>query len=102
MAFLDDYAVASDEDFQKRVNIAVVKAAANVAGEAQGGMGDDKFRKRAALAYQTLNTPPSQYVFRWALAVVREGLINLASTDGDIEFTVNSLWDDFAGVLSTE
>lgn len=102
MAAIDNYNNALDPDFQKRVASLVVKAAANVAGEAQGGMSLVKFTKRANLATLILGSQPGDYVFRWALGVTREGVVTPASSDGDIEFTINSLWDDFAGVTDND
>lgn len=101
MSFASDYANATDPAFQNRVQIAVVKAAANVAGEAQGAMGQVKWIKRHTLAVAVLAAPET-YVQKFSFGVVREGLVTPASTDADIEFTVASLWDDFAGVMDGE
>jgi hypothetical protein len=37
------------------------------------------------------------YARRFALAVATNGVITYESIDGDIQFTVNSVWDTIAG-----
>jgi len=96
MAFLDAYALSNDPDFRKRITIAIAKSATNVVGEASSG-NPIKDRKRKDLGVGILNSP-SAYVERFAIAVATNPVINTDSTDGDIEFTVNSVFDDIAGV----
>jgi hypothetical protein len=40
---------------------------------------------------------PTGWAPRFALAVVTNPVITVASSDSDIQFTVNSVWDAIAG-----
>ena len=53
--------------------------------------------KRAWLAATVLRDPIA-WIDKFTLAVASNAAIVTGSTDGDIQFTVNSIWDDMAGV----
>lgn len=96
MSFLDSAQLAQFKGFQDRVQVAAVKAAVAVAAEAPSG--DQRTDSlRATLATNVLNDPDG-YAARFAWAVVQNAAITFDSNDGDIEFTVNSVWDHMAGV----
>lgn len=100
MTLLEQYTLATSTDFVKRVLICCVKAAIAVLGEACGGAGqptNQEHTKRAAWARAALDNPRGM-AERMALGVVSGGIVTDASTDSDIEFTVNSLIGDFAGI----
>jgi hypothetical protein len=101
MSFLESYADAYNQDFQKRVTSGIYKAAQNVASEAKGLMTDAQYTKRQNLAFRTKNQGES-FVAQWSLSICSGGLITTASTDQDIEFTINSQWDAFAGVTDLD
>jgi hypothetical protein len=101
MAYLDQAALAADVDFQSRVRVAIVTAAVDVMGEAKGAMTDTVFNKRQVFAYQVLGNSLG-YLERFVWAVVANVAITGASVDGDIQFTVNSLWGDLSGVVITD
>lgn len=94
-------AAANDEGFQNRVKYYMQKGAAAVIGELNTTPGHVE-RK----AYADGVFDGTESVFEMAVAVVTNGTIitnigaqggHTAVTDADIEFTVNSLWDDFSG-----
>lgn len=174
MAYLDQYDLAQDAFFRKKISVAMAAAAVNVAGEAQAGMSAPKYSKRQRLAQQVLVSPAS-LLDQFAFAVVQNGaivvgspvaivsstsvypsvvatathglstgdtvriwdhLVNTAAngtwtvtvltattfsipvpgigaglatgrvaklpTDSDIQFTINSVWDDMAGVTGLD
>jgi hypothetical protein len=96
MSLLDQAQLAQHAGFRDRVLVAAVKAASAVAAEAPSG--DARTDSlRSTLATNVLNDPQG-HVERFAWAVVQNAAVTFDSVDGDIEFTVNSLWDGMAGV----
>lgn len=93
--------LAEDESFRTRVRVALVTAAVDVMGEAKGEMSDTAFNKRQEFAHQVLNNSGG-YLDRFVWAVIANVAITEVSTDSDIQFTVNSLWADMAGVSATD
>jgi hypothetical protein len=92
--------LATTETFIQRVLLAAVKAAIDVGGEVAGGEGKPTHAahaKRAAWALETLGNPRGM-AERMALGIATGGVITAESTDSDLQWTVNSLIDDFAGV----
>lgn len=100
MAYTDQAALANDVTFRDRVRVAIVTAAIAVMGETQTGT-DQQYGKRQALAYAML-TNSGGYLERFAWGVVANAAITGASNDGDIQFTVDSLIDDMAGVTQQD
>lgn len=101
--FSDLGSIAKDANFQTRVNYAMTVAAVNVYSESTGTTGH---AQRSIFAVKVLNGNYS--IVNAALAVLTNATIAaeaaLATTpgfaipDGDIQFAVNSLWNDFSGV----
>lgn len=98
--FLEVIATAENQEFQSRVKAATVKSAIAIVGEAIGSMTEAQTLKRQNTATAVLQN--AQNWLNWALAVASNPAISLGSTDGDIEFTVNSIWDKMAGVTSID
>ncbi|GAA3957762.1 hypothetical protein GCM10023085_45340 [Actinomadura viridis] len=97
MAFADQAALAEDPAFRNRVRMAIVTAAKDIMGEAPDGMSDATAGKRQALAYDVL-TGSAMFVDRFTWAVAANPAVTGESPDDAIQFTVNSSWDDLAGV----
>jgi hypothetical protein len=103
MAFTDQAALADDETFRTRVRVALATAAVQVMGEATDGHTDAQYGKRQELAFDVLRAAaegPLLEAFVWA--VVANPAVTNASTDSDIQFTVNASWGDLAGVRITD
>lgn len=96
MSYLDAANLANDLDFRKKVIVAIVTASTNIIGETPSD-NPQKDSARKALGIQVINNP-NAFVDRFALAVVANPAISEISSDSDIQFTVNSIWDDVAGV----
>jgi hypothetical protein len=78
----------------RRVTAAAIKAAVAVGAETYDGT---QYRiMRRALATNVF-TDAELWGERFAWPVAANPVITSGSTDGDIEFTVNSLWDAMAG-----
>jgi hypothetical protein len=94
MNFLDQIQLAADENVIQRVQQALIKSALAVAAEDAGAA---KHAERRIFAERVLHEPQ-----RWArlvvLGVVTNPAISAKSSDDDIEFTVNSMWDAYAGI----
>ena len=99
MGYTEQAALAADQTFRDRVRVALATAAVQVMGEAKETYSDVQYGKRQGLAFDVLRTAASGVLleaFIWA--VVANAAITGASTDQDIQFTVNSTWDDLSGV----
>ncbi|MFI6296710.1 hypothetical protein ACIBEJ_34330 [Nonomuraea sp. NPDC050790] len=102
MGFAEQVALAKDTAFRDRVRMAAITAAVNVAGEAQSTLSSAAYHKRQVLATRVLTNAGSGAqgdvldMFAWAVA--QNAAITGASTDSDIQFTVNAIWSDCAGV----
>jgi hypothetical protein len=99
MAYTDQATLADDATFRSRVRVALATAAVQVAGEAKSGYSDVQYGKRQALAYDVLKAAANGLLleaFIWT--TVANPAITGASSDSDIQFTVNSSWGDIAGV----
>lgn len=101
MAFTDQYALATDATFSQRVQVAMTSAAVQVAAESQGAS-ETVYDKRQQLATRVLQSG-GQATLQWFIwAVVANAAITSGSTDSDIQFTVNSVWNAVAGVRTAD
>ena len=97
MAYIDQYTLSQDVTFQHRVLVAIATAAVQVQGEALGAFSVQHYQKRQALARRVISNLTA-VVNQFAVLVCQNAAITTLSLDSDIQFTVNSLWDDIAGV----
>lgn len=101
MAFTDQATLAKDTTFQDRVRVAIVTSATQALGEAKGSMSDQVYGKRQYLAYEILSNSGG-FTERFSWAVAANPAITSGSNDGDIQFTVDSVFSDMAGVTGTD
>ena len=98
--FLEQAQLLTNEDFLKRVKIAVIKIATQVAGEVIDPNKTMLGEKRHKLAHQILI---GDMTLNFAKAIVSANTdINAESTDADLEFMGSSVFNDIAGVKITE
>ena len=97
MSLSDMTDLATYQPFVRRVTGAMLKAAVAVGAEAYDGS-QYKIMRRA-LVTKCLEDSPL-WGSRFAYAVASNVAITVSSTDNDIEFTVNSVWDAVAGAYS--
>lgn len=103
MAYTDQATLAADETFRGRVRVALASAAVAIAGEAQDSRSDTEYGKRQGLAYDVIRAAfAGSWLEAFVWGVVQNTSVTGASSDNDIQFTVNSVWDDFAGVRVTD
>jgi len=101
MGFTEQAALAVTSTFQDKVEVAMIKVALMIQGEARTTKTRAQWRKRGDLAKAVTDDPGAWKVnFSWA--TVTNAAITGASTDADIEFQVTSEWDDLAGVLGED
>lgn len=100
MDFLGQIALAEDGEFQARVRQAVITAAVQIMADqpANTPQAIALHKQRAALAHAMLADPLSKQR-AWAYAVASNTSISPESTDNDIAWTVNSMWNAMAGVV---
>lgn len=102
MTFVNQITLAKDEAFRDKVRMAAMTAAVLVAGEAQNAMSTTAYLKRQGLATRVLSAAgygehgEVLNMFTWAVA--QNGAITASSLDSDIQFQVNAVWSDCAGV----
>jgi hypothetical protein len=106
-ALLNSVGYTGDGELRKRIRMATVVAALAVQGEAANTQTPAGLTKRAALASRVLATAGNgtttdniDQAFVWA--VMANGLISPTSPDADIQFTVNSVFSDLAGLTAAE
>ncbi|YCK35173.1 hypothetical protein ACNF49_14120 [Actinomadura sp. ATCC 39365] len=82
--------------------MAAITAAVLIAGEAQDSLTVAAYQKRQVLAYKVLTAAGygerGEVLDTFVWAVAQNGAITATSTDSDVQFTVNSVWSDCAGV----
>lgn len=96
MSYIQQFQRALETEFQRRVMVAAAVAAQNISSEASN---TPNHANRVGLARSVAASPdvPGPYAFPFALAVAVNAAINDQSSDSDIQFTVNSVWDALAG-----
>ena len=92
MSFDEQWNLAQDYTFQRRVQQAAVKSAIAVAAE---DVETAKHAERLAWANKILLSPES-YGKILTYGVLSNAAIDAESIDSDIEFTVNSQWNAYA------
>lgn len=88
--------LATTRSFIERVQAAMVKAAVAVGAEQDDGSPYGQLRR--SLSVRVLENSDT-WAPRFAWAVATNAVINHDSSASDVEFTVNSLWDAFAGAV---
>lgn len=95
--------IAKDANFQIRVGEAMEVAAVNVYAESPGTTGHGQRKAFALLVFNSNYSPLAACEMVLTNATIAAEA-NVATTpgfaipDADIQFAVNSLWNDFAGV----
>lgn len=101
MSAINQSILANDPVFIKRIRIIGAKSAVAVSNEAYGGTGQPtaaQHNKRIAYANAYL-MDSERYAIQMAWGVASNPVITEDSADGDIEYTINSIWDAYAGVV---
>ena len=94
--------LAADADFRLKVSVCLVKIALQISGEAPGTMTQSQLEKRSQLAARIIAAPESIAAYA-ALTLTAPGTIESDTyTDGDLEYLVTSIFDDLAGVTSSD
>jgi hypothetical protein len=106
------YELGYNQNFKENIQVAILKAATQVSGEDPSGMSDEKRDKRHNLATAVIGSPGGYSIIFANICAAQSGLYSVITVeeddsltytgggtlDGDIEFTVDSVWDDVAGV----
>lgn len=100
MDFLGQIELAESGEFQARVRQAVITAAIEILADrpANTPQAIALHAKRAALAHSALIDPLAKQR-AWAYAVASNVAISPTSTDSDLQWTVNAMWNAMAGVV---
>ena len=94
MAFMDQIALSTDQNFKNRCLIAMVVAAQNVSSELNTTA---NHANRAVLSKAILSNPDT-YLAAFALGIAANVAITVASLDQDLQFSANSIFNGIAGV----
>ena len=102
MGFEEQAALAIDPVFQSRVRGAAIKSAQAIMADIPANTPEaiDTHRRRAQLAREVL-LDPDRLAKSMAPGVASNAAITAAASDNDIEFTINSIWSAYAGVVLT-
>lgn len=92
MAFIDEFNLAIDETFIRRVQIAAVNAAIAL-------MAAPATDPRLANYCASLLNAPRMFAQNIAYGVAANPAITAETTDSDLQWTVNSIMSAYAGVL---
>ena len=95
MTYAEQYTLALTPTFRNRVGQALIAAARDVQAEAPA---TTNHTNRSNFARDVLRDP-GHYDEAMSRAVCANVAITIDSIDSDIQFTVNSLWDTFAGIV---
>ena len=96
MAYKDQWNLASDDEFKRRVQIAMCFAALAIQAEPAA---TPNHTNRSTYAKLVLNSPES-YMPLFALAIcAADPALTPASPDALIQTNVNAVWDALAGTL---
>lgn len=102
MAAIDDYNIATDPTFLNRVEALLIESVKDVVGEDTSGMNTSKASKRHDHGTRVLRDP-SPWRDQYSIAVATNpSITSTSASDADIKFTINSVFDDFAGVTYDE
>jgi hypothetical protein len=91
MAYLDDYMLTLNGDFQYRVQLALASIALDIQAEA---VNTANHSQRSAYALLVLANLPG-YAQRMAPAIVTDGQITGASTDAQLKSRCSAVWNAF-------
>lgn len=95
MSFVTADNLAHDSIFLQKVRVAITTAAVAVQAEDPGTA---NHTNRTNYAKLVLNSPDA-YLQPFSNAAVANVAISAASTDSDIQFTINSIWNAMAGMV---
>lgn len=98
MSFLDSFNTSIDQDFQKRVQVAIVKIAHAVVGEAvpTNPSEMDTYNKRFDLGMRILR---GEMLTSFCLSIyAANSTLTVSSPDNDIEYLATGVFNDLAGV----
>jgi len=96
MSFAEQFDLAMTPTFVARVQAAMVKSAIAVSSE---NPETPAHVTRVQWATQVLRDP-AHYATRMAFGVAANSVITADSPDDAIEYTVNSVWNAYAGVVT--
>jgi hypothetical protein len=97
MDFTEQLTLAQDPAFRGRVKMAALTAALSIVAEPVTVASQEYHRLRQALAFGVV-ADPSSVMDRFSFAVACNVAITADSTDSDIQYTVNQVWDAMAGI----
>jgi len=95
MTFEEAYALGSDPIWRARCQTGALKIATNVMSEDDTTVGH---AERATYANRVLLNPALESQAISFGVAAQPGIADAEATDQDIEFTISSMWDAWAGV----
>lgn len=95
--------IATSPDFKARIKVLLIGSCIDIIGEDPANKSSAYIEKRHSLAVQILNSPEF-FIERFAFAVVsyNSSIITTESSDSDIQWTINTVFSDIAGVTYAE
>lgn len=100
MAYLDDYNLAQDEEFRKKVKVGMLKIAAAVSGEASSPTESMTNKRNNTATHVIYNQSAGVEMISNLIASL--GTLDSNSTDQQIYDAISSVWNDLSGVKFVE
>lgn len=99
MSAIQNYQLSLDPTFKSRTESLLKKVATQIQGESPTAQNPQAaVDKRGILAVKILNDLTGQESQKFSDAIASQGTLTISSDDSDIEFTINVVFNDIAGV----
>ena len=102
MSALTNSLLAEDQDFRNKVDSLIRKSAIAISGEEPNGITQAAINKRQILCQKIFFDYDRSIEKMFSKAVASLGTLSPSSSDNDIEFTINSIFSDMAGVTNLD
>ena len=96
MGATENFTLAENASFKMKVSALMRKSSLAIIGEV--GLPSTAIEKRQRLAESALNDRERKVEYKFCHSITSLGTLTEASTDSDIEFTINSVFSKLAGV----
>lgn len=94
---VENYSLVQSDTFNLRTEMLLIKSCNAIVGEDTTTYSLAIVNKRHSLA-MNVYSDIAKYRMRFVRAIAAQGTLTESSSDNDIEFTINSVFNDLAGV----
>lgn len=102
MSLKSDKELATNSSFLTQIEMAMLNAANNIAGETPASPANTSLDDKRHALTQNVYVGKDTWLVTFAHACAAMGTLSTASTDSDVQNSVNAIWNDLAGVTGAE